>query len=173
MSRTSNKNNKTIFQICREELGWSREKASDEIGISPERIERIENGKLAIYPEEVILMSQYYKNPNLCNYYCSNQCPIGKKYVPEIKMKDLSQIVLEILASLNSMSKNKDRLIEITYDGDISNDEIEDFIRIQRELERISITVETLQLWCEQMLAEGIIDPKAYEICKNRLVKLF
>ena len=68
MSRTSNKNNKTIFQICREELGWSREKASDEIGISPERIERIENGKLAIYPEEVILMSQYYKNPNLFNY---------------------------------------------------------------------------------------------------------
>ena len=86
-------------------------------------------------------------------------------------MKDLSQIVLEILASLNSMSKNKDRLIEITYDGDISNDEIEDFIQIQRELERISITVETLQLWCEQMLAEGIIDPKAYEICKNRLDK--
>ena len=41
MSRTSNKNNKTMFQICREELGWSREKDSDEIGISPERIERI------------------------------------------------------------------------------------------------------------------------------------
>ena len=171
MSRTSSKNNKSMFQMCREELGWSREKASVELGISPERIERIENGKLSIYPDEVILMAQHYKNPNLCNYYCSKQCPIGMKYVPEIKMKNLSQIILEMLASLNSMSKNQERLIEITYDGDISNDEIEDFIRIQMELERISTTVETLRLWCEQMLAQGIIDQEAYEICKKRLVK--
>ena len=171
MSRVSHKNNKTMFQICREDLGWSREKASEELGISPERIERIENEKLAIYPEEVISMAECYKNPNLCNYYCSKKCPIGMKYVPEIKMKDLSQIILEMLASLNSMSKKKERLIEITYDGDISVDEIEDFLRIQTELERITLTVETLRLWCEQMLANGIIDQKAYDLCKKHLKK--
>ncbi len=171
MSRVSHKNNKTMFQLCREDLGWSREKASEELGISPERIERIENEKLAIYPEEVISMAECYKNPNLCNYYCSKKCPIGMKYVPEIKMKDLSQIILEMLASLNSMSKKKERLIEITYDGDISVDEIEDFLRIQTELERITLTVETLRLWCEQMLANGIIDQKAYDLCKKHLKK--
>jgi len=47
---------------------------------------------------------------NLCNYYCANQCPIGQQYVPEIKTKDLSQIVLEMLASLNSMNKQKERM---------------------------------------------------------------
>ena len=92
----------------------------------------------------------------------------GQEYVPEIKVKDLSQIVLEMLASLNSMNKRKDRLIEITADGKISSNELEDFICIQEELERISITVETLQLWSEQMLATGVIDEEQYNAYKMR-----
>ena len=82
-------------------------------------------------------------------------------------MKDLSQIVLETLASLNAMQQKKERLIEITVDGKITGDELADFIRIQQELEKISIAVETLQLWCEQMLDTGAIDREQYECCKN------
>lgn len=113
-------------------------------------------------------MAEKYKQPRLCNYYCANQCPIGQQYVPEIKIKDLSQIVLEILSSLNSMSKQKERLIEITVDGQITGDELEDFIYIQEELERISIAVETLQIWSEQMLAAGVIDVEQYHAHKNK-----
>ena len=113
-------------------------------------------------------MAEKYKKPDLCNYYCANQCPIGQEYVPEIKIKDLSQIVLEMLASLNAMNKRKDRLIEITADGKISDDELEDFLYIQEELERISITVETLQLWAEKMLVTGVIDEARYEAYRSR-----
>ena len=60
------------------------------------------------------------------------------------------------------MQKQKDRLIEITADGKITDDELADFIHIQEELERISITVETLQLWCEKMLDNGVIDVERY-----------
>ena len=35
------------------------------------------------------------------NYYCSNQCPIGRQYVPEVNIQDLSQIVLCLVDSLN------------------------------------------------------------------------
>ena len=56
---------------------------------------------------------------------------------------------------------------EITADGRISGDELADFILIQEELERISITVETLQLWAEQMLATGVIDEEQYQTYKN------
>ena len=113
------------------------------------------------------MMADGYKAPNLCNHYCSTQCPIGQEYVPEIKIKDLSQIVLEMLASLNSMNKKKDRLIEITADGEIDDEEIEDFIYIQEELEKISITVETLRLWSEKMLATGMIDNDQYQRYKE------
>ena len=127
MGRISTKENKTVYQISREALGYSREKASEVLGwISPEQ------------------------------------------YVPEVKIKDLSQIVLEMLASLNAMHKKQERLIEITSDGQITGDEIQDFIHIQEELEKISITVETLQLWSEQMLANGSIDIDDYNAAKSK-----
>ena len=68
----------------------------------------------------------------------------------------LSQIVLEMLASLNSIDKKKNRLIEITADGKVSDDELKDFVAIQEELEQISLTVESLQLWSETMMIKGL-----------------
>lgn len=168
MGRISKKENKNIYQTRREELGLSRDKASELLEtITPERIEKIENEKTTAHPDEVMLMAEKYKLPQLCNYYCANECPIGKHYVPEIQNKALSQIVLEMLASLNSMNKKQERLIEITADGNIDKNEIRDFIKIQEELERISITVEALQLWTEQMLADNIINKEIYEEIKN------
>ena len=169
MARVSTKENKNIYQLTREGLKLSREAASELLeSIPPERIEKIENERSLPHPDEVLVMSDKYMQPSLCNYYCANQCPIGQEYVPEIKVKDLSQIVLEMLASLNSVSRQKDRLIEITADGKISGDELEDFIFIQEELERISITVETLQLWAEKMLANGVIDADIYNARKKK-----
>lgn len=169
MARVSTKENKNIYQLTRESLKLTRESASELLEtISPERIEKIENERSLPYPDEVLAMAEKYRQPSLCNYYCANQCPIGQEYVPEIKVKDLSQIVLEMLASLNSVSKQKDRLIEITADGKISGDELEDFIFIQEELERISITAETLQLWSERMMATGVIDEEQYNAYKKR-----
>lgn len=170
MGRASTRENKNRYQLIREELGLSREKASELLeSIMPERIEKIETEKSLPHPDEVLTIAEKYKRPSLCNYYCSNQCPIGRQYVPEVKVKELSSIVLEMLASLNSVNGKKDRLIEITADGRIDNEEIDDFIHIQDELERISITVETLQLWAEKMLANGVIDRKKYEERKNKV----
>ena len=167
MARKSTKENKNIYQRTREALGLTREEASGLLGtMSPERIEKIENERSMPHPDEVLLVSDQYQQPSLCNHYCANQCPIGAQYVPEIKVKDLSQIVLETIASLNAMQRQKERLIEITVDGKISGDELEDFVNIQEELEKISIAVETLQLWCERMLDTGAIDRAQYEAYK-------
>ena len=163
MGRSSTRENKTRYQLAREELGLSREKASELLDtIAPERIEKIESERSLPRPDEVLIMAEKYKTPSLCNYFCARQCPIGQQYVPEIRSSELSDIVLKMLASLNAMDRKKERLIEIAADGTISKDEIDDFVRIQKELECISVTVETLQLWVEKMLANGRIDTEAY-----------
>ncbi len=159
MARASVKENKNIYHITRENLDLTRERASEVLELlSAERIEKIENERIIPRPEDILIMSKGYNAPHLCNHYCSTQCPIGKQYVPEVKSKELSQIVLEMLANLNCMQKKKDRLIEITADGKIDSGEIADFIHIQKELERIAITVEALQLWSEKMIESGLID---------------
>lgn len=162
----------TIYKETRKTHGLTRDEACDRAlllnkPLTPERLERIENGKFPITPDEVMLLAEVYGEPTLCNRYCSKECPIGEKYVPEIKVKDLTQIVLEMLSSLNSMKKNQERLIEITADGMIDDDEIRDFVYIQKELEHISITVETLQLWVEQMLAYEKINMEKYNKIKG------
>ncbi len=169
MGKKSTKKDKNIYQICRENMELTREAASELLeSISDSRIEKIESGKSLPHPDEVLIMAEKYKTPNLCNQFCARDCPIGMTHVPEITMKELSQITLEILASLNSMDQNKNRLIEIVADGVISDNELEDFARIQNELEHISLAVDSLQLWVEKTIYEnGINKEKLEEIRKN------
>ena len=159
MGRKSTKENKNIYQISRENLGLSRDAAAEVLGfVSADRIEKIENERTVPHPEEVLAMADGYKNPSLCNYFCSKECPIGREYVPEVKAKDLSQITLEMLATLNKLTHEKDRLIEITVDGELTEDEIPDFLQIRSNLEKMALAIDSLILWVDQTIASGKID---------------
>lgn len=158
MGRKSTKENKNIYQLSREDVALTRDAAAEALGfISADRIEKIENEKTMPHPDEILAMADCYKKPTLCNYYCSHECPIGQKHIPEIKVKNLSQITLEVLATLNSLDKEKNRFIEITVDGIISADEIKDFQRINSHLLEISETVSSLKLWIEQAMIDNKI----------------
>ena len=66
-------------------------------------------------------------------------------------------IMLEMLANLNALVKEKDRLVEITVDGNITPDEMPDFKRIQNRLEEMSLVVDTLKLWFDNAVSTGQI----------------
>lgn len=152
------KDNKNNYHMCRENAELTREAAAELMEyVSADRIEKIENERSLPHPEEVLAMSKAYKSPDLCNYYCSHECPIGQEYVPEVKFKELSQITLEMLASLNSLENEKSRLIEITVDGSITEDEMADFEKIQTQLSQISMAIDSLQLWVQKAIADGKI----------------
>lgn len=156
MGRKSTKVNKNIYFKSRESAGLTREKAAEKMDfITADRIEKIESERATPHPEEILAMADCYKNPILCNYYCSTVCRIGQEYVPEVKVKELSQITLEMLATLNTLSKEKDRFIEITVDGSITDDELPDFKRIQEELERMSLAISSLKLWVDNAVNSG------------------
>ena len=148
MAKQSEKKDKNRYYESREKTGLTREAAADLLGcISSDRIERIENGRISAKAEDALIMSHCYNDPELCNYYCTQECVIGKEYMPVLQIKSLSQITLEVLATLNAIIKEKDRLIEITVDGLISDDEIDDFNAIQERLDEMSIAIQSLKLW--------------------------
>ncbi len=161
MGKRSIKEDKNIYFESREEAGLTRAQASEIIGtISESRLEKLETGKTTLYPVDVVDMAAAYKKPELCNYYCTHECRIGKDNVPEVKISSLSEIVLGMLSALNSMETQKNRLIEITADGEISDDELPDFVEIQNQLNQIALTVESLKIWVANTIAEGKIDKK-------------
>ena len=170
MGRKSGKINKSIYQQCREDLGMTRAEASEALQfISESRLEKLENDKTPAHPEDILAMADAYKRPDLLNYYCTHECPIGIKNVPEVKIKGLSQIVLSMLATLNTLDREKERLIEITEDEVIQDQELEDFVRIQDQLDKISMTVESLRLWVDTTIASGGIDREKLESIRKRL----
>lgn len=159
MGKRSIRKDKNIYQLSREENDLTREKASELMEyISADRIEKIESEKSLPHPDEILTMAKCYKKPVLSNYYCSHECPIGQVSIPELEVKDLSRIILEMLDSLNQIDKEKNRLIEITADGTITGDEYRDFVEIRNKLNNISMTINSLQLWVDQKIADGYLD---------------
>lgn len=171
MGKKSIKENKKIYQELREELGYSRKDACDldeMAGIPEYRLTHIEDQGNPT-PEEVFMMSCAYKKPELCSWFCANECRLGKETnKSEIRIKDLSNIVLGMLNRLNTMEQTKDRLISITADGDISEDELEEFCTIQDELVKMSDLIETMRVWTEKMIYDGKINKEKYEKIKEK-----
>lgn len=152
--------NRNTYFCSRKAAQLTREAAEEIVSFSKDRLEKIENRGALPHPDEVLSMAKAYKDPSLCNYYCSNECPIGQAYVPEIKLKDIAQITLEMLAKLNQLNRQQERLIEITVDGMICEDEQPDFQQILSTLESMSMAIESLKLWVKHEEAAGRIVSK-------------
>lgn len=151
MGKRSVKENKNMYQLCRESEGLTRDQAAEKmIFVSADRIEKIESDRSPAHPDEVIAMAACYRAPRLKNLYCVHECPLGAATMQEIPEKDLTRIALELLNELNGLEKERDRLIEITSDGVVSQDEVSDFTRIRDRLSRISLLSGSLQLWLEK-----------------------
>lgn len=159
MGRKSTRENKTVYQIAREKEALSREAASELLEfMTDDRIDRIERELSYPNPDEVLKMSEVYKVPELCNHFCTHECAIGQKYVPEITMAELPAIILSTIANLNAMKPLTDRLIEISSDGKISDDEISDFATIKARLDDVNRSVETLNYWVEKTICNDEIN---------------
>lgn len=155
MGKISVRENKSIYQITREKLGLSRAAAADKMynyGLTEDRLAKIESGKVEIFPEDVVAMSKGYNEPELRNYYCCHECPIGKIDTPEVIYKNnIYEILVNLSVALEGVNQKKTYLMNIFADGKVDKEEAGEFKKISDELERIAMTVEALQLWCEKM----------------------
>lgn len=175
MGRRSSKDEseKSVYQKAREALDLTRDQASDlMVSVSPAQIEKIESGKQLPQAYDILQMAAAYKRPELCNYFCTHECEIGKKSVPEIQLNELPSIILETIASLNDTMPLTNRLIEITRDGKISNNEIPDFVKIKYYLDKVSLAVDELNLWIEKTIGDDEIDAKMLALEEEKLKML-
>lgn len=159
MGRRSTKEDKNIYQQSRENAGLSREGAEELLTfVSADRIERIESGKSAPHPDEVLAMEQGYKDPELSNYYCTHECPIGMKYVQKAELKELPQLTVELLSALHAMEQEQNRLIDISVDGRVNDFERKQFDVILQKLSALDRAIRGMRIWIEHALWTGKMD---------------
>ena len=159
MGKRSVKENKNIYQQSREAAGLSREAAESIMTfVSADRIERIESGRSATHPDEVMQMEQGYKSPELSNYYCTHECPIGMKYVEQAELKELPQLTVELLSALHAMEEERDRLIDISVDGRVNSTERKQFNIILNKLTVLDRAIRGMRIWIEDAINTGKLD---------------
>lgn len=155
MGRGSTKPNKNIYQQAREECNMTRadvENSSNGL-ITESKLVKIENETQSIHQDDVAMLAKIYNKPELCNYFCTNRCEIGQQYVPQVEViQDLPQITMKLLSNLNTLNKEKERIIDIVADGEVSEEELNDFKQFNQHLKEMSIAIEALKLWSEKEL---------------------
>ncbi len=159
MGRRSTKEDKNIYQQSRENKGLSRDAAEEVLQfVSADRIEKIESGKSAPHPDEVLAMEQGYQNPELSNYYCTHECPIGMKYVQKAELKELPQLTVELLSALHAMEEEQNRLIDISVDGRVNSFELKEFDMILQKLSALDRAIRGMRIWIEHAIYTGKMD---------------
>lgn len=139
---------------CNDRLA-SREGASEELGIDRTRLARIELGSLNPYPEEVLLMADYYDAPELANFYCSRMCPLGKKTVPPAEVQNIDRLTIRIISALDDADGIAEAILDIAEDGVITPDENERLQQVIAALEKIEVTAQEMKIWARKNLKGG------------------
>lgn len=150
--------NDNPYLYCRKQRDLTRDDVNEMVGISADRLGDIEKNERDADPEDIVSLSKCYEMPRLCQYYCSHECEVGKMIgYPKVelqKKEDLAQIALEILYCLDDLKKIDERkLISISRDGKITQDEINDFETIKNSLEPIARIYDSLKLWEKEVQA--------------------
>lgn len=72
-----------------------------------------------------------------------------------------------MLASINALESDKRRLVEITADEIIEEGELEDFVMIEKHLEQMSNTINSLKLWIKS--TSDAIDEKQLNAVRKQM----
>ena len=96
-------------------------------------------------------MADVYGAPELCNHYCSTQCPLGEG-TPTLISDDLDRISVSLMSSLHALERVEGSIYDILEDGRIDASELPELERIIETLDKISYGADSLKLWAQKNL---------------------
>ena len=131
----------------------SREGAAEIVCIERTRLANIELGNITPHPEEVNLMESTYNAPELSNYYCSSQCPLGCGRVEKLEPRNLESAAMKIERVTRNIDEMSQNISDIAEDGMISKDERRLFDQRMEQLRKIKRSIEEMLLIAEQTVS--------------------
>lgn len=136
----------------------SRAGAAEALNMSEDAVKDAELGLNKCMPvDKAVLMADLYRKPELRNYYCLHECPIGRTLAISDETPGLERVTVKLLKNLrvDELEDVKDKLVDISEDGKITEDEKPDLEAILEYLDKLSKTVSELRLIGEKALGSG------------------
>lgn len=125
---------RNIYQIARECTSFTQEKASELMNISVDSLRAYEGDKRVPPDNTVIKMIEIYDAQYLALEHMKTKTQIGEKYLPKLQIKNLAEAVLSFLDEYEDLEKIKKLMIKISRNGEIDENEKEDWEKIMKEI---------------------------------------
>ena len=135
----------------------SREGAAERLGMSVSSVDDAELGLTKCMPvDKAVLMADLYNAPQLLNYYCLHECPIGCRHSISDEVVDIDRVTVKLLKGLrvDKLEEIKDSLLDIAEDGKITDDEKPELKEVLDYLDSLAKTVSELKTIGEIALGE-------------------
>ena len=99
-------------------------------------------------------MAEAYNAPELINWNCANDCPIGKKTVPKLTITNADRAVLNFVAAyralVQSESEADEFLIRVSESSKLDGDIMPLLLRTVERAKLLTIRAQELTLWAEK-----------------------
>ena len=141
-----------------EELN-SQEGVADLVGCGRDSIRRIENGLNKVMPVDMaILLADLYHAPELKNYYCLHECPIGRTRALSDDAIEVDRATVKLTQILRkeTVQAFKHKLQDIAMDGVISDDELDEFNDVVDSLKEVSKIISQLEIIRDRRMADRV-----------------
>lgn len=135
----------------------SREGAAERLGMSVSAVADAELGLTKCMPvDKAVLMADLYNAPQLLNYYCLHECPIGCRHSISDEVVYIDRVTVKLLKGLrvDKLEEIKDSLLDIAEDGKITDDEKPELKEVLDYLDSLAKTVSELKTIGEIALGE-------------------
>ena len=137
----------------------SQDGVADLIGCGRDAIRRIENGLNKVMPvDTAILLADLYRAPELKNYYCLHECPIGRTRAISDDAIEVERATVKLTQVLRkeTVQAFKHTLQDIAMDGVITDDELDDFNEVMDGLKEVSKIISQLEIIRDRRMAERV-----------------
>lgn len=150
MGRGSMNENTNIYFVARKRAAiynerlYSREGASELLGISVSTLADYELGNTKVVPvDKVVLMADLYNAPELITSYCKHECPVHGFLPLATEEKNLQGIALRLIRGFDEeeLKAMKKDLVDITEDGRIEANEIP---KMREILDKLNVMAEVI-----------------------------
>lgn len=130
----------------------SREGAAELLGMSRSSVAEAELGLTKFMPvDKAVQMADTYHAPQLLNYYCIHECPIGCKRALTDEIVSIERVTVKLLKSLSvdQLAEIKKKLIDIAADGIKSDEEERNLICVLEYLKELATTISQIEIVAE------------------------
>ena len=128
---------KNIYRIARDASGFTQERWSEHLGISPEAVRQYEAGKIMPSDDIVLRMAEVSGVLMLPYWHLQRKSRIAAAILPELEeQKGLPEAVLALLIQIEDFQADgMPKLVRIAADGRISDEERPDYEKAVSQLQ--------------------------------------